>query len=95
MVIATVVKSINRTVNEIEKNILSQIKIIDTLNRYVNFEMGLIHSHLPTPQYHVEFFQLNNIDKVYFSKDLFYLNKIFIFFFRNIWVIYFWKHIMQ
>ncbi len=64
MIIATVAKSITRTTNEIEKSILNRIEIDETLNRYVNFEMGLIHSHLPTPQYHVQFVQLNNIDKV-------------------------------
>jgi hypothetical protein len=64
MVIATVAKSINRTANEIEKSILNKTQIVDTLNYYVNFEMGLIHSHLPTPQYHVQFVQLDNIDKV-------------------------------
>jgi hypothetical protein len=76
MVIATVAKSINRTINEIEKKILNKIIEVGTLNRYIYFEMGLIHSHLPTPQYHVQFFQLNNIDKVCFFNDLFYLNKI-------------------
>lgn len=70
MIIATVVKSINRTANEIEKHILNHIKVIDTLNRYINFEMNRIHSHLPTPQYHVQFFQLNNIDKVNFFPSL-------------------------
>ncbi len=64
MSIATVAKSINRTANEIEKRILNSIGVTETLNRYINFEINLIHSHLPTPQYHVQFFQLNNIDKV-------------------------------
>jgi hypothetical protein len=64
MTIATVAKSINRTANEIEKHILNSIGVTETLNRYINFEINLIHSHLPTPQYHVQFFQLNNIDKV-------------------------------
>jgi hypothetical protein len=65
MVIATVAKSINRTVNEIERSITNGVQIINTINRYVNFEMGIIHSHLPTPQYHVNFFQVSNINKVY------------------------------
>ncbi len=65
MIIATVAKSINHTANEIEKSIMKSVQTVDTLNRYVNFEMGLIHSHLPTSQYHVEFFQMNNIDKVF------------------------------
>jgi hypothetical protein len=64
MIIATAAKSINRTVNEIEKSILNKIQIVDTLNLYVNFEIDLIQSHLPTPQYHVQFVQLDNIDKV-------------------------------
>jgi hypothetical protein len=77
MIIATVAKSLNRTANEIEKHIVQKIGILDTLNRYVNFEMGLIHSNLPTPQYHVQFFLFNNIDKVFFSSIFFYLNNIF------------------
>jgi hypothetical protein len=64
MIIATVAKSINHTANEIEKSIMKSVQTADTFNRYVNFEMGIIHSHLPTSPYHVEFFQVNNIDKV-------------------------------
>jgi hypothetical protein len=68
MIIATVARSINRTTNEIEKYILNKTpaKQVQTLNRYVNFEMSLIHSHLPTPLYHAKFFQVNNIDKVFY-----------------------------
>jgi len=62
--IATVAKSINRTVNDIEKAIENKHDALDTLNRYVTYEMGSIHSQIPTPQYHVQFFQSNNIDKV-------------------------------
>ncbi len=71
MIIATVARRINRTTNEIEKHILSKIQIVQTLNRYVNFEMSLIHSHLPTPLYHAKFFQVNNIDKVFIVLSLF------------------------
>jgi len=66
MIIATVARRINRTTNEIEKYILSKIQIVQTLNRYINFEMGLIRSHLPTPQYHAKFIQVNNIDQVFY-----------------------------
>ena len=62
--IAAVTRSVNRTANEIERNILLKYQAIETLHRYINYEMGVIQSHLPTPQYHVKFFQLNNIDKV-------------------------------
>ncbi len=65
MIIATIAKSINHTANEIEKSIMKSVQTADTLRRYVDFEMGLIRSHLPTSQYHVEFFQMNNIDKVF------------------------------
>jgi hypothetical protein len=78
MIIATVARSINRTANEIEKQIVTKIQILDTLNRYVNFEMGLIHSQLPTPQYHVQFFQLNIIDKVCLLSFSFVRNDFFI-----------------
>jgi hypothetical protein len=76
MMIATVAKSINRTGNEIEKNILNN-GIDETLERHVNFEMGLIQSHLPIPQYHVQFFQLNNIEQVcFFISSITFRSKI-------------------
>ncbi|UJR21987.1 hypothetical protein I4U23_025055 [Adineta vaga] len=57
MTIAIVARSVNRTANEIERNILFKYQEIETLNRYINYEMGIIQSDLPTPQLHVKFFQ--------------------------------------
>ncbi|CAF1065326.1 unnamed protein product [Adineta ricciae] len=67
--IAAVARSVNRTANEIERNILFKYLETETLRRYINYEMSFVQSHLPTPQYHVKFFQLNNIDK-HFLGDL-------------------------
>ena len=64
LTIATVTRSINRTANEIERNILLKYQEIETLNRYINYEMDVIQPHLPLPRYHVKFFEVNYIDKV-------------------------------
>jgi len=78
MDMATAAKSIDRKANEIQKYIENETQIVDTLNRYVNSEMDYIYigSQLPTSEYHVQFLQLNNIDKVSFSSIFFYLNNI-------------------
>ncbi|UJR21985.1 hypothetical protein I4U23_025053 [Adineta vaga] len=52
MTIAIVARSVDRTVNEIERNILFKYPEIETLNRYINFEMSHIQPGLPTPQFH-------------------------------------------
>jgi hypothetical protein len=76
MDIVTAAKSIDRKANEIQKYIENKTQIVGTLNRYVNWEIDYIGSQLPTSKYHVQFIQLNNIDKVCFSSIFFYLNNI-------------------
>jgi hypothetical protein len=63
-IIARITESVNRTAYDIEKYIINNIQIFDTVNRHVNYEMGLIHSQLPTSRHHIQFFQVNNIEKV-------------------------------
>jgi hypothetical protein len=63
--IAIVAESINRTAYEIEKYIIvNKNEISDQVNHHVRHQMILIHSQLPTPRHHAEFFRLSNIDKV-------------------------------
>jgi hypothetical protein len=76
MDIGPAAKSIDRKANEIQKYIENKTQIVGTLNRYVNWEIDYIGSQLPTSKYHVQFIQLNNIDKVCFSSIFFYLNNI-------------------
>jgi hypothetical protein len=78
MLIATVTKSINQTAYEIEKQIVKKIQNLDTLDRYVNFEMHLIQSQLPVSRDHAKFFQMNNIDKVCLLSFSFERNDFFI-----------------
>jgi hypothetical protein len=74
MDMSTAAKSIDRKANEIQNYIENETQIVGTLKGYVNWEMNYIGSQLPTSEYHVQFLQLNNIDKVYFSSFFFYLN---------------------
>jgi hypothetical protein len=75
--IATYAKSINRTANEIEQSIINEGSIFDRVLAHVEIDIGLIRSQLPTSRYHVQFFELSNIDKVgFFLFCLFYLNDI-------------------
>jgi hypothetical protein len=76
--IATAAKSIDRKANEIQKSVESKTQTLHTLDAYVNREMDSILSQLPTSEYHVQFFQLNNIDKVSSSSIIFYLNNIYL-----------------
>lgn len=64
MAITAMTKNINRTLNQIENDILENVQITETLNRYVQYELNLIYFRLPTPQLHMQFFQMNNIDEV-------------------------------
>lgn len=64
LAIASTTKSLNRTLNQIDDEIEEKVQIIDTLNRYVQFELSLIHFRLPTPQFHMQFIQMNNVDQV-------------------------------
>ncbi|CAF0939203.1 unnamed protein product [Adineta ricciae] len=82
--IAAVTRSINRTANEIERNILFKYLETETLHRYINYEMGVIQSHLPTPQYHVKFFQLNNIDKHFLGDLLLEAHNALSYYFKSI-----------
>ncbi|CAF1428883.1 unnamed protein product [Adineta steineri] len=62
---ATAVRNINRTLNEIERNILISTTINETLHRYISFETRYIQIQLPTPQNHANFFKNSNINKTY------------------------------
>jgi len=92
--IVKIAENISQTAIELEKRIVHKIQIDDNLHGSVNAGIELVSANLPPHQYHTGLFLLSNIDKVCFSKDLFYLNIIF-FFFRNIWAIYFWRRITQ
>ena len=62
--IASMTKNINRSLNELETSVLEKVHIIDTVSYYINYEMEFIHTHLPKPQFHTQFNQLNNINQV-------------------------------
>ena len=62
--IASLTKSINRTLNELETSIASKIETKDTVNYYINFETQFIHAQLPKPEFHTQFHHLNNIVQV-------------------------------
>ncbi len=44
---------------------IKQTIAVDKLDQYINTEMDYTHFHLPTTQYHDEFFRVNNIDRVF------------------------------
>lgn len=62
--IATATRSINRTLIDIERSILENVQINDTFNRYMYYEIGLISSQLPKPQFHTLFFHSEELDRV-------------------------------
>jgi len=64
---AEAAKTIEHIANETETYILNEIGITDALNFYVDRVIDSIHLHLRTPQYHVQFMELNNINKVFSS----------------------------
>jgi hypothetical protein len=76
MIIAAMTKNINRTINQVETDIIHRVQTIDTLNRYINFELGVIHTRLPSPQYHMRFVQMNNIDQVILNVTIVELKRI-------------------
>ncbi|CAF0939256.1 unnamed protein product [Adineta ricciae] len=84
LTIATVARSINRTANEIERTILSKYQEIETLNRYINYEMGVIQVYLPLPRYHVKFFQVNYVDKNFLHDLLLEAHNALSYFYRSI-----------
>lgn len=62
--IASMTKNISRHLNELETSVLEKVHIIDTVNYYISYEMEFIHTHLPKPQLHTQFNQVNNINQV-------------------------------
>ncbi|CAF3790185.1 unnamed protein product [Rotaria magnacalcarata] len=71
--IAETARSIEKTINETQANIATRIESIDTVNRYVKFQVVEIDPQLPTPKYHTNFGRLNNINKVVFFTYLIHL----------------------
>lgn len=75
LAIASTTKNLNRTLNQIDDEIEEKVQIIETLNRYVQFELSLIHFRLPTPQFHMQFIQLNNVDQVKSKRNVFLFSR--------------------
>ena len=64
MKIRDVTRNITHTLNLIEKNIFDDNQNKKTIDLFVDYEMTIIKSHLPTSKYHLQFLLVNNIDKV-------------------------------
>lgn len=79
--ISSVTKSVNRTLNQMEIEILANGNILETIMRHVQHELHIIHHRLPSPSFHKSFFKHNNIDQVRFvEKSFFFRQDSFCFF---------------
>lgn len=61
--IATLSRNVNRTVDEIDKTIIGNIKINHTFYRYMYYELGVI-TKLPKPYFHTRFYNTTQIQRV-------------------------------
>ncbi|CAF1403244.1 unnamed protein product [Rotaria sp. Silwood1] len=82
-IIATVAKGIARASHEIEETI-EQTKALETLNLHVNMEINYTQFNVPIPEYHNEFFQVNNIDKEFLRELFFEAHNAMLFYYNSI-----------
>lgn len=63
--ISKITHNIDGIINETHKYISDKISDVDTIDRYIKYQVSAIDVQLPPPKYHVHFFRVNNINKVF------------------------------